>query len=188
MANNAVLSIVQDDASARLVAKFIAAPAPSVTVASFRAHFSEFAHPISYTESAILYWLRLAGKMLNVSRWDDLLEIGTELFVAHNLTLERKAEDESKNNAPPGMTTGLVNNTSVDKVSVGYDSASAAELDAGHWNLTIYGTRFVRLARMIGAGPIQVGAAFGGIGIGAFTNAADAWPGPWFANEPNPSD
>jgi hypothetical protein len=125
------------------------------------------------------YWLTFAGKLVNAARWGNLTDDGIQLFAGHNLSLERKAMDASDNGATPGESVGVINNMSVDKVSVGYDSASAAELDAGHWNLTIYGTRFVRLARMMGSGGLQIG---GGEGL-----AIGAWPGPWHSMFPNQS-
>ena len=60
-----------------------------------------------------------------------------------------------------------------DDVSFSYDSASAAELNAGHWNSTIYGKRYIALVRMVGAGPVQIGGS-GGTGIGT---SVSAWPG-----------
>jgi hypothetical protein len=53
------------------------------------------------------------------------------------------------------VAAGMVARKTVDKVSVTYDTASAMEEDAGHWNLTVYGTRFIRLARMVGTGGMQ---------------------------------
>jgi len=46
-------------------------------------------------------------------------------------------------------------------------------LNAGHWNLTVYGTRFIRFAKMFGAGPIQIG-----IGYNPSPFGGPAWPGP----------
>lgn len=152
----------------------------TVTVAKFRADFTAFARDDSFPNSEITFWLDIAYQLLNAQRWSTLLDFGAELFVAHNLALELKTKREGENGASPGGTVGPINNKSVDKVTVGYDTASGVELEAGHWNLTIYGTRFIRMARMMGAGPVQVGAGSpDGVGAGAYA-------GPWTFLFPNP--
>jgi len=144
----------------------------TITVAQFRQDYPEFASTSQYTPSAVTYWLNLAYAMLNTRRWGNQLDIAAELFVAHNLVLEARAQAESKNGGIPGQQVGPVNSKSVDKVSIGYDTGSGIETDAGHWNMSIYGTRFIRLAKMFGAGPLQ-------IGIGATpTGTGLGWSGP----------
>jgi hypothetical protein len=123
--------------------------------ATLRADFPEFADVAAYPNATVNFWLALGGKLLDAERWADLLDAGLELFVAHNLVLERQAVASAATGAPPGVSTGMVAAKAVDKVSVNYDTSSAMELDAGHWNLTIYGQRYVRLMRMVGAGPLQ---------------------------------
>lgn len=144
-----------------------------VTDASFREHYPEFSDTVLYSESAVGYWLSIATLLLT-ERWTKLIDHGCELFMAHNLVLEMKAQAEASLGGAPGITTGPVNSQSVDKVAVAYDTSAGIESDAGHWNNTIYGTRFIRLVRMIGAGPVQIG----------FNNtlyplsSANAWYGP----------
>ena len=152
-----------------------------MTAASFRSNYPEFGSLSAYPASAVTYWLTLAGKLLNAPRWQDLIDVGTELFVAHNLALEAKAQAEAQNGSPPGGQVGPISNKSVDKVSVAYDVAVGVDADSSHWNLTIYGTRFINLAKMMGAGPVQVG-----IGCTPF-GAGSAWSGPPWYNFPNPS-
>ncbi len=149
----------------------------TVTAASFRTDFPEFASTTVYPDAAVNYWINFATLSLNVDRWGTLLDQGTELFVAHNLVLEAKAQAEATNGAPPGMATGMVNSKSVDKVSVGYDTGSASEEDGSHWNLTIYGIRYLRMARMMGAGGIFLGAPAADTNYSA---ASNAWPGPYW--------
>lgn len=113
-----------------------------------------------------------------------LFDYGQELFAAHNLTLDTRAGDEANKGNVPGWSRGMINNTSVDKASVGYDTASAMEEGAGHWNLTTWGVRFRRMMMMVGAGAVQIVSAdqlscLGGVG---------AWSGPPFALFPNPSN
>lgn len=154
----------------------------SVTVASFRGHFNEFASGTRFPNALIEYWAAIAAQLVSPDRWGNLTDVGIELFVAHNLSLERRALDEAARGATPGASPGIVSDKAVDKVKVGYDTQGGAELGAGHWNLTIYGTRYIRLARMMGAGPVQVG-----IGSAPAGTAVDAYQGPWYANFPNMS-
>lgn len=153
----------------------------AVTAASFRVDFPEFKSAKLYPDSQINFWLSLAGAMLSVPRWANMLDAGTELFIAHNLSLGRRNQAESANGAPPGAQVGPLNNKSVDKASAGYDVSAGVNPDDGHWNLTNYGTRFIWLLRMVGAGPVQVGAA----GCGPDGSINGAWPGPWPYNFPN---
>lgn len=126
-----------------------------MTPATFRTDFPEFASNALYPDAQITFWLNLGVKLLPECRWQDLLDAGLELFTAHNLVLERQAQASAATGAPPGVAAGMVSAKSVDKVSVNYDTASAMEADAGHWNTTTFGQRFIRLARMVGAGGVQ---------------------------------
>jgi hypothetical protein len=145
----------------------------TVTADSFRENYPAFANAETYTAEQIDYYLSLAVLLLNASRWSTLLDLGTSMFLAHNLVLEAKNKAAADNGAMPGGDVGPVNNKSVDKVSVGYDTAAGIQEGAGHWNLTNYGTRFIQLARMVGAGPIQVG----GGGCVDPLSSVNAWPG-----------
>jgi hypothetical protein len=128
----------------------------AVTAATFRTDYPEFADTTAYPDSGVNYWLRVAGLLLNTGRWQDMLDVGTELFVAHNLVLERQAQKSAANGAAPGVSTGPVSSKTVGPVTQAYDTTAGIVADAGHWNLTTYGTRFVQLVLMFGAGPIQV--------------------------------
>lgn len=130
--------------------------AATVTPASFRANYPEFVSNTAYPDTLITYWLTISALLLNQTRWMNLLDFGTELFVAHNLALERQAVKSAASGAVPGIQTGAINNKSVGPVSQGYDTSAGLELEAGHWNLTTYGTRFIRMARMVGSGGIQL--------------------------------
>jgi len=148
----------------------------TVTAASFRVAFPEFTSITKYPDGQVDFWLALAVELLNAARWGTVLDYGVQLFVAHNLVLGYMAERQGANGVP-GAASGMLNSKSVDKVSAGYDTASVAETDAGHWNLTTYGQRYVRMMRMFGAGPIQIGAGCG-IGVGAWGGInLDNWGG-----------
>lgn len=153
----------------------------SVDADKLRTDFPEFASTDRFPDDMVDFWLSVAPKMIDPFRWGNLADVGVEMFTAHNLVLERRAMDEADRGKTPGMSPGIKNSQSVDKVSVGYDTQGGAELGAGHWNLTIYGTRFIRLARMMGRGGVQVG-------VGCEPSAsASAYVGPWPYNYPNPS-
>lgn len=143
------------------------------TPEKFRQAFPAFMDPGAYPNYMIDIWLNLAGKLHNRERWGDLLEFGVHLFVAHNLTLEGASNTGALQGQAPGQVQGPVTSGSVDKVSYSRDTASLMEPNAGHWNATTYGLRWVRLSRMVGAGPIQVG----GNEISGMGQTFTAWPG-----------
>jgi len=144
----------------------------TITVPQFRADYPEFNSSTDYPNSQIEYYLALAEKLLPADRWGNVLDNAVELYVAHHIAMEARAQAEAASGVVPGQTTGPISSKSVDKVSVGFDTSSATEEKGGHWNLTIYGTRFLRLAKLFGAGPLQVGIGMVPYGSGA------AWPGP----------
>lgn len=153
-------------------------PTTAEQVTNFRQAFPEFSDGVLYPNSLVLQWVTVANTIVNnTRRWGSLIELGRQLFVAHNMVLERKALDAAAAGGVPGGASGPVNSKSVDKVSVGYDTGAAAEDEAGQWNLTIYGQRYIRLARMVGIGGIQVGT--GGNAV------PGSWSGPWTGNFPN---
>jgi len=128
----------------------------TVTAASFRTDFPEFASTTTYPDATVNFLAGLSANLLDATRWGALLDYGTELFIAHNLVLSAQSVKSSAAGGVPGASSGLTSSKAVDKVSVSYDTASAAVDGAGNWNLTTYGTRYIQLARMIGAGGIQL--------------------------------
>lgn len=93
----------------------------------------------------------------NTSGPKALIDVGVELFVAHNLALEVQAQDAANLSAVPGTVAGPIVSRSANGVSVSYDSSSGVEVGAGHWNMTTYGRRLKRLFNIVGAVPIQIG-------------------------------
>jgi Protein of unknown function (DUF4054) len=144
---------------------------------SFRAAFPEFGSVSQYPEPELLFWSGLADKLLG-PRWGDLKEQGSFLFVAHNLSLAFNAKVANRAGRNPGAIEGTITSGSVDKASYSRDASSAMDPKNGHWNLSVYGLRYVALVRLIGAGPVHVGAP-----MGDNERALAAWPGPavpWF--------
>lgn len=152
----------------------------TVTFAQFVSDYPEFR---TQPQSAFAMWYDIATMLLNPHRWPtnvspttglSILDRGAELFVAHNIALEERAIAEARRGAPPGTTKGPISAETVGPVNTSYDTASGIEADAGHWNLTIYGTRFIRLLRAIAAGPVQVN-----VGPDPYFLNGPAWPGPF---------
>ena len=143
----------------------------TVTVDSFRVSFTEFANKVTYPDGDANFYLTYALLALDPARWGNLLDIGVQLFIAHNLALEFNAKRAAALGQNPGFIVGSVSSGSVDKVSYSRNLTGVMNTKHGHWNLTIYGLRYIRMVGMIGAGPLQVGAPNGDPGTGA-------WPGP----------
>lgn len=121
-----------------------------MTPTEFRAQFPEFTVD-KYSDQTVGVWITTAGHMMNAGRWASLLPYGTALYVAHHLA--------SKMGLPGGGVAsqgGAVASKSVDKVSVGYDTGASTVEGANHWNTTRYGVEYASLARMIGAGGLQI--------------------------------
>lgn len=156
--------------------------AQTINVIPLRTDFPEFADTVTFPDSTINYWLNVASMMLIPRRWQQMLTVGIELFAAHNIVLEAYASNTVAVGGLPGLSKGAIAGEAVDKGSVSYDTNSTLELDGGNWNLTVYGSRFLRMARMFGAGPIQIG-----VGWNPNPLNGPAWGGPdcapgWFGS------
>lgn len=151
----------------------------AVTAESFRESFPAFGDQVAYPGPEIDFWLGLGLKLMDPARWGDVIDYGLQLFVAHNLALEAMTANASGGGQAPGQVSGPVTSASVDKVSYSRDPSSAMDPKNGHWNLTTYGLRYIRLVMMMGAGPVQVGAPFGPGTPGLGQESGGAWPGPY---------
>jgi len=152
-----------------------------ISYAQFIADFPEFTNATMFPQSGFNYWANLAGIMLTPV-WGQpaasgqpltLYDIGCELFIAHNLVLEAYNQQAANAGGIPGLNRGIISAESAGQVSISYDTNGALELDAGHWNLTTFGLRFIGTARMLGAGPM-VASPGGCVG----PNSGPAWIGP----------
>ena len=126
------------------------------TIAKFRLDFPEFTDDTVYTDNIITYWSNMAIKLLHEDRWDDLYLDGISLFVAHNITLQVQDIKATSAGGVPGGQSGATSSKSVGQVSKSYDTNNSAVKNGGDWNTTSYGKRYIKLARMIGAGGLQV--------------------------------
>lgn len=129
----------------------------TITATQLRADFPEFSDTTKYADATINFWLSVAVITLSESRWGTLLPVGTELFVAHHLVTQALASEDSDVGITPGEVVGPTTAKAVDKVSISMDASAVALEDAGFWNSSLYGIRFMQFARMIGAGGIQLG-------------------------------
>lgn len=144
----------------------------TVTAASFRTAFPAFASTTTYPDAQVDFWIALAVLMHDTTRWGTLLDYGIMFFVAHNLTLEFNANRAATLGQNPGAVVGPVTSGSVDKSSYSRDPGAAMDPKNGHWNLSVYGLRWKAMQRLVGAGPVQIGA-----GCSVPNYSASAWPG-----------
>ena len=122
----------------------------------FRQMFPEFADEALYPDVQITFWSSLATAQVNVDRWGAQAPIGINLYTAHEMTLAAQNLKAGNVGGPPGGQSGPANSKTVGSVTVAYDTQQTAEKDAGWWNLTTYGKQFIRLARIYGAGVVQL--------------------------------
>jgi len=155
----------------------------TVTVQSLRKTFPEFANDTTaYPDGNLQFWIAIGtiattGSTTFGSRlWRSMADLGVMLYAAHHSVIERKGMLESNAGIVPGLSMNVISSKSVDKVSINYDTQIGMELDAGHWNLSVYGRRFIHIARMVGSAPLLVGVG-GGCVSDPFPSS-EAWPGP----------
>jgi len=127
-----------------------------VTVAQFRQDFAEFGDATAYPDSSVQFWLTFAAQLINVDRWGSMADMGVELLTAHNLVLWKRSQIAASKGGLPGVSTGVTASKAVADVSVSYDTTVGAVKDGGNYNLTDYGTRYLDLVWMFGAGGVQL--------------------------------
>lgn len=124
-----------------------------MTPDQFRADFPEFAN---VSDAQINLWLTISTSMVDPGRWDELTNIGIELLTAHQLAIALRDQKTGAAGGATGAVSGPLSSKTVDKVSSSYNTAGTQYADAAFWNLTSYGVRYLALARMFGAGGIQL--------------------------------
>ena len=127
-----------------------------MTLTDFRTDFPEFTDTAKYTDASITFWMGIAVSFVNPDRWGVLTDLGVALVTAHHLVLGQRDQAAAAVGGAPGEVKGPTASKSVDKVSVSYDTGAVALTDAGFWNLTTYGVRFMTIARTMGAGGMQL--------------------------------
>lgn len=125
-------------------------------ISQFRKDFPEFTDAVKYPTSQLTFWSGLAETLLLEDVWGDSWVFAVELYTAHEIVLAAQNSLASSGGGFPGQQGGIANTKTVGSVTVGYDSASMSEKDAGWWNLTSYGKQLYRLIKIFGAGCIQL--------------------------------
>ncbi|TDV39534.1 uncharacterized protein DUF4054 [Paraburkholderia caballeronis] len=127
-----------------------------MNIAQFRQSFPEFADDATYPDPVVQIWLTVAVSLVNPLRWVELTDIGVGLVTAHHLALSIRDHKTAAVGGVPGQVAAPQTSKSVDKVSASYDTSAVTIDGAGFWNSTMYGIRYLTMARMMGAGGLQV--------------------------------
>jgi hypothetical protein len=128
----------------------------TLTPDQLTADFPEFADADAYPATMLTLWIGVASNLVNACRWGTLATLGLELCTAHYLVLAARDQKAAANNDAPGQVTGVLSSKGVGDVSGSYDVAAVTLADAGFWNQTNYGIRYLSLARLMGAGGLQI--------------------------------
>jgi hypothetical protein len=145
----------------------------AVTITSFRQVFRAFNDLGKFPDDAIAYYTALGVNFLSGAasgaghRFDALiLDHAVGLFVAHHLVLDaRDADVTAITGAIPGELEGVATAKSADKVSINMDTKAVTFENEGFWNMTRFGVQLMNLARMFGAGGIQLGTPGGDVDL-----------------------
>jgi hypothetical protein len=113
-------------------------------------------------------------------------DIATQMWVAHQVVLEKQALAAAATGGDPGTKIGIISSKSVNGASMGFDVSTVAggkmQENGGYYNQTVFGMRFYRLMKLRGAGPIQIGIGqappFAFFNNGGFLGSSNAWFGP----------
>ncbi|ARG16064.1 DUF4054 domain-containing protein [Acinetobacter nosocomialis] len=123
---------------------------------SFRETMPAFADTAQYPSFQFNFYLNLGKKLLREERWEDMLDYGLTLFIAHYLTLYRRTMNAASIGGDAGKIIGNETSKAVDSVSKSMDVSGVLIAEAGHWNQTTFGVQFYQLMMMAGAGGIQL--------------------------------
>lgn len=126
------------------------------SIGAFRTAFPEFADNEKYTDGQITFWSELAIMQLRQCVWKNAWVKGISLYVAHEITLSAQNKKAADFGGVPGTSGGIANTKTVGNATIGYDTVSTSEKDAGYWNLTNYGKQLFHLFRVFGAGAVQL--------------------------------
>lgn len=136
---------------------------PSYTIANFVAMYPQFTNPGGAISDVIIQiYINLATATVQHDRWLDAWEVGMSLFVAHFLTLHimgtASAGSPAATVIASGQARGLTTSRSAGDVSASTDyNLVGQDLNGwAAWKLTIYGTQYATLAKIIGMGGMYV--------------------------------
>lgn len=150
-----------------LTADVLMALLTPITPAQFISNFPEFSlnrdgitFSPKYPQTGIQFWLNYAYLLLDPCRWRTILDLGAQMYAAHNLVLEALASDAVASGGEPGLATGPVASTGVGPVSVSFDVGAALNPEDGAWNSTEYGKRFAMMMCDFGAGGLIINGGY----------------------------
>lgn len=127
-----------------------------ISESSFREEMPAFADTTQYPTVQFNFYLNLGKKLLREERWEDMLDYGLTLYIAHYLTLYRRTMNAASIGGDAGKIVGNETSKAVDSVSKSMDVSGVLIAEAGHWNQTTFGVQFYQLMMMAGAGGIQL--------------------------------
>jgi uncharacterized protein DUF4054 len=122
----------------------------------FRQDFAEFGDFGQYSDARLNRLASLALRQMDACRWGEWLDDGTNLFVAHKLCLGDRNRRLAESGGNVGVVQGPLTAKAVGEASAAYDASMIQYENGGEMNMTTYGLEWLRLSRMVGAGPIQV--------------------------------
>lgn len=122
---------------------------------TFRQQFPEFRDPAQYSDAVLEFWAEVAGSLVG-ERWGDLRDYGVSLVVAHHLVIAFRNQESAAAGGNVGEAKGPLASRTVGDVTNTWHSSAVTEQGAGFWNATTYGQQYIRLARMMGAGGMQL--------------------------------
>ena len=132
---------------------------PELTVARFRKDFPAFSDASDYPNDSIQFYIDLVlnDNLFPYTRWGPQQLYAQELYVAHEVSLERSMGNVPAGAAGAGLGASVMMATSksVGGVSVGYDTGLGNDPGMGYLTYTIYGRRLYYMMYQAGAGPIQ---------------------------------
>jgi hypothetical protein len=121
-----------------------------MTPTEFKAIFPEFTTTLDAMVQAAL---DAADPFFDSVRWDSLLSSGLSSYVAHELTMS------GVTSATPNGTSGIDNSavaTEVRDIKERFDAQSIRDQGENPYMRTIYGQKYYRLAKLVGAGAVAV--------------------------------
>ena len=117
--------------------------------AQFRLDFPEFGSTTIFTDAMLTFWAGVGAKVISQDRMGDLYNQALSLFVGHNITLQAGNIKVAGSGGTPGQASGAIASKAVGQASISYDTSSAMEPNAGHWNQTLYGRQYIQLTRLL---------------------------------------
>lgn len=129
-----------------------------MNITQFRKDFSEFSDVARYPSAMVLSWSTLAEQITSADVYGTSYAWAVELCTAHFIAISAQNALIGSNGGMPGTAGGIVSSKSVGDVSVSYDTSIGmlSGEHAGQWNATTYGRQYLTLARLFGAGCVQL--------------------------------